>query len=334
MTFPKHFLNTAVHPSGCIDLSPWQLSGACQHNAKGGHAILQDAAAAFCAKHGLPDEVVGPLAAHIADNLARAMLSPDPTPPASDIGDAAEHGDAAAAGGHQPEPPSRCDSLDFGSDGGGAGADAGMGDMGGSSTFGSECDGCVPHAPLPEAAARPAEGRTYTAPPSPTKQPARGGGGQELPFGGDAEGPVEHVADVAQAEEGALCCSLRVHDEPLEPAFGRQSSDPAAPAGHASHYVLNTFVSGHGGGMCQMRASCRAAVGQRRRPGGSDARHARRRLQPPVQPRPDARAAPGGGAPPAVRLASTIFLELRVLIHADKWTDQRGDVREGSGCKP
>jgi len=152
--------------------------------------------------------VVGPLAAHIADNLARAMLSPGATPPASDIGEAAEHGDAAAAGDQQPEPLSRCDSLDFGSNGGGAGADAEMGDMGGSSTFGSECAGYVPHAPLPEAAARPAEGRTYMAPPSPTKQPARGGGGQELPHGGDAEGPVEHTADMAQAEEGALCCSL------------------------------------------------------------------------------------------------------------------------------
>lgn len=172
---------------------------------------MQDAAAAFCAKHGLPAEVVGPLAAHIADNLTRAMLSPGATPPASELGDGgADMGKAPDTGATDAQPPSRSNSLDFGSydgDGAGAsgfgGADAESGDSGEGSIHDGDGTGYVASMPLPEAAARLAEERTYTAPASPTKRGARGGGGGggPAPFA-EMDTAVDNAAEAAEAEEG------------------------------------------------------------------------------------------------------------------------------------
>lgn len=135
-----------------------QLSVRCSGDLKAPYALAnaQDAAAAFCAKHGLPEEVSGSLAAHIGDNLARAMLpTPGGTPSESeaggDVDDATAH---ASASGEQPAADLR-------------------------DSFFSEEDSFVAE-PLPAAAARPAEGRTYTAPSSPTRRPSgRGLGGND-----------------------------------------------------------------------------------------------------------------------------------------------------------
>lgn len=172
---------------------------------------MQDAAAAFCTKHGLPDEVRGPLAAHIADNLARALLSPGDTPAGSSDGggDDADVLDPSQEYAqlhrhqqqlqhqrqHPPEDQCAQEERDWSA---GILRDSLFSDEG---SFVAE--------PLPTAAALPAQGRQpYTAPPSPTKRAGGGGIGSRIrPDEGTAAGPVEQdpteqAAAVTEEAEG------------------------------------------------------------------------------------------------------------------------------------
>ncbi len=111
---------------------------------------MQDAAAAFCAAHGLPDDVIEPLAAHLADHLARS-------------GNAASHaGDDSASRCAAASPRNAAHGAP-GGEGAAASEDGGKK----LETF----DTCGWADELPAAAGEPAEALLYTAPLSPAKRP-------------------------------------------------------------------------------------------------------------------------------------------------------------------
>ncbi len=61
--------------------------------------MLQDAAMAFCEKHGLPDAIVAPLAAHIQENLDSALAEARSQASSGDGGSAAAEGSLYAGDG-------------------------------------------------------------------------------------------------------------------------------------------------------------------------------------------------------------------------------------------
>ena len=166
----------------------------------------QDTAAAFCAKHGLADEVRGPLAAHIADHLANALLptpgdtpvdTPADTPSRSDAGGSDASGNDAIV---RPAEPADLQQLELQLP-----KDPQQTDLGQlhlrDSFFSSE-EGSFVAEPLPDAAARPAEGLAYTAPSSPAKRVMAGrGGGQRAAAAADQH--VARAAECTAAAEGA-----------------------------------------------------------------------------------------------------------------------------------
>ncbi len=61
--------------------------------------LLQDAATAFCEKHGLPEAIVAPLAAHIQENLDSALAEACSQASSADGGSAAAEGSLYAEDG-------------------------------------------------------------------------------------------------------------------------------------------------------------------------------------------------------------------------------------------
>lgn len=126
----------------------------------------QAAAAEFCARHGLPEDVIEALAVHLADHLDRAVA---PTAPLSaphaangvasqQLGHPTCHTDrSASASEAEPEDAGGCDEASI------AGKGCARASIeGGYETF--EASGWDEE--LPAAAGEPAEARLYVAPPS------------------------------------------------------------------------------------------------------------------------------------------------------------------------
>ena len=120
----------------------------------------------------------GPLAAHIADHLANALLpmpgdTPGDTPVRSDAGGSDASGDDAVLGPAQPADLQALAGLQQLEDLG----QPALGQLHLRDSFLSSEEGSFVAEPLPDAAARPAEGVAYTAPSSPARRVMAGRGG-------------------------------------------------------------------------------------------------------------------------------------------------------------
>ena len=164
----------------------------------------QDAAAAFCERHGLPADVIGPLADHIADNLARALAYPDG-------GRSLTSGDGGFTNGGSAASDTMAARQN------GKISVAGHADSGSGSPS-SGGDSFVSDGPLPDAAAVPAADVAYMAPASPQKRASwghdtQGAGAAALPESSGEQSaateqeafPGDHGADEEEEEEGQSC---------------------------------------------------------------------------------------------------------------------------------